>query len=177
MQSSKGEEVISSSNKASSQIDFVHRCGQLRCGVIIYTVSQRNRWRLWKNLFGLTHLLFSGHFHTRAFDMDFSLLFITDWRIWLVWKHFLNLTKFKRSFGAKRFAPSVKGDIRCPFSTSWYESLGSSWKVYNILWLKLGSVNNTLFTWSKNWPVSGCVPLNANELCSPGQAVLWDCKL
>lgn len=42
MQSNKGEEVISSSNKASSQIDFVHRCRQLRCGVIIYCLAKKS---------------------------------------------------------------------------------------------------------------------------------------
>ncbi len=31
----------------------------------------------------------------------------------------------------------LKGVIGCPFSTSWYNSLGSWWKVYNILWLKV----------------------------------------
>ncbi len=29
-----------------------------------------------------------------------------------------------------------KGDIRCPFSTRWYDSLGSSWNVCNVNWLK-----------------------------------------
>ncbi len=33
-----------------------------------------------------------------------------------------------------------KGDVRCPFPTSWYDSLGSSWKIYNILWLKFLNV-------------------------------------
>ncbi len=30
----------------------------------------------------------------------------------------------------------LKGDIGCPFSTSWYDPLGSLWNVCNILWLK-----------------------------------------
>ncbi len=29
----------------------------------------------------------------------------------------------------------VKGVIGCPFSTSWYDSLGSLWNVWKILWL------------------------------------------
>ncbi len=64
-----------------------------------------------------------------------------------------------------------KGDTRRPFSTSCYDSLGSSWKVYNILWLKFfsGSVKTTPFLpcqkqLCSQWPVSVHVPLNANEL-------------
>ncbi len=47
---------------------------------------------------------------------------------------------------------ALKGVIGCPFSTSWYDSLGSWWKVYNILWLKFlnGSVKYTFFTLSKS---------------------------
>jgi len=34
------------------------------------------------------------------------------------------------------FEEILKGVIRCPFSTSWSDSLGSSCKVCSILWLK-----------------------------------------
>ncbi len=46
---------------------------------------------------------------------------------------------------------ALKGDIGCPFSRSWYDSLGFSWKVYNILWLKFlnGSVKQHPFSLSK----------------------------
>ncbi len=52
-------------------------------------------------------------------------------------------------------------------STSCYDSLGSSWKVWNILWLKFlsGRVKQHLFTLlCSQRLILGHVPLNANEL-------------
>ncbi len=64
-----------------------------------------------------------------------------------------------------------KGDIGCPFSTSWYDSLGSSWNVCNILWLKLfdGRVKQHSFYLVKNISVpnklfSVHASLNDNDL-------------
>ncbi len=74
----------------------------------------------------------------------------------------------------------LKGVIGCPFSTSWYDSLGSYSKVYNIRWLKFlnGNVKQHPFLSCQNQlcfqqPILVHVPLNANELCSPRPSLLW----
>ncbi len=62
------------------------------------------------------------------------------------------------------------------FSTSWNDSLGFYWKVYNILWLQFlnGSVNNNFFTkLCFQQAVLNHVALNANELYWPRPSLLW----
>ncbi len=75
----------------------------------------------------------------------------------------------QRTFLSEQF---LRGASGFPFSTSWYDCLGSSWNVCNILWLKFlnGHVNQHPFYLVKNSSVHSDpfrfrhVSLNDNEL-------------
>ncbi len=77
-------------------------------------------------------------FFFRILSWKYIYIFFYNVKVWLFisllkdWMH--KCINFFQKIGMVLY--SFKGVIGCPFSTSRYDSLGSEWKVYNILWLK-----------------------------------------